>query len=198
MLGAISFDTLAFIALVIIASFFRWISKEAEKAKRKSEEGERSPARPAPVQPREDSDEQRVRRFLEALGQPTSSQPPRPIEKRMFTPKEKRVAVPRKRNIFSQLPPLTTAPPPLPVEPHVPSFASPPVVEPDVSRAAVALISAKEEIPLMSSVVFPETPLRASIYPEITALLSSKRGLRDAIVLREIFGPPRSLQTIEF
>ena len=198
MLGAISFDTLAFIALVIIASFFRWISKEAEKAKRKSEQGERSPARPAPVQAREDTDEQRVRRFLEALGQPTSSKPPRPIEKRTFAPKEKRVAVPRKRTIFSPLPPLTTAPPPLPVEPHVPSFASPPVVEPDVSRAAVALISAKEGIPLMSSVAFPETPRRASIYPEITALLSSERGLRDAIVLREIFGPPRSLQPIEF
>ncbi len=197
MLGSISFDTLAFIALVIIASFFRWISKEAEKAKRKSEEGERSPSGPAPVQPREDTDEQRVRRFLEALGQPTSSKPPRPIEKRTFVPKEKRVAVPRKRNIFSPLPPLTTVPPPLPVEPHVPSLAAPPVVEPDVSRAGVARIPAKEEIPLMTSVAFPETR-RASIYPEITALLSSKRGLRDAVVLREIFGPPRSLQTIEF
>jgi hypothetical protein len=29
-------------------------------------------------------------------------------------------------------------------------------------------------------------------------LLGSTSGLRDAIILREIFGPPRSLQTIEF
>jgi hypothetical protein len=35
------------------------------------------------------------------------------------------------------------------------------------------------------------------IYPEVTTLLSSERGLRDAIILREIFGPPRSMQTLE-
>jgi hypothetical protein len=32
---------------------------------------------------------------------------------------------------------------------------------------------------------------------EITALLSSAAGLRNAIILREIFGPPRSLQPLD-
>jgi hypothetical protein len=195
MLGAISFDILAFIALIIIASFFRWISKEAEKAKRKSEQGERSPAGPAPVRAREETDEQRVRRFLEALGQPTSSKPPPPIEKRTSMPKEKRVAVPGKRTIFSPLPPLTTVPPPLPVEAEGPRPA-PVVVEPAVSRAGLPMISAKGEI--LPLTTFPETARRAAVYSEVLTLLSSTRGLRDAIILREIFGPPRSLQTLEF
>ena len=195
MLGAFSFDTLAFIALIIIAGFFRWISKEGEKAKRKSEQGERSPARPAPMRAREETDEQRVRRFLEALGQPTSSKPPPPIEKRTSVPKEKRVAVPGKRTIFSPLPPLTTVPPPLPVQAEGPS-PIPVVVEPAVSRAGLPMISAKEEtLPLTT---FPETAPRGAAYTEVVTLLSSTRGLRDAVILREIFGPPRSLQTIEF
>ena len=36
------------------------------------------------------------------------------------------------------------------------------------------------------------------MHAEVISLLSSGRGLRDAIILREIFGPPRSLQSVEF
>jgi hypothetical protein len=195
MLGAISFDTLAFIALVIVAGFFRWISKEAEKAKRKSAQGERSPSRPAPVQAGDETDEQRVRRFLEALGQPTSSKPPPPIEKRTSVPKEKRAVVPAKRTIFSPLPPLTTVPPPLPVEAERPSPV-PVVVEPAVSRTGLPMISTKgETLPLTT---FPETAPRGAAYKEVVTLLSSTHGLRDVVILREIFGPPRGLQAIEF
>jgi hypothetical protein len=32
---------------------------------------------------------------------------------------------------------------------------------------------------------------------DIATLLASKSGLRDAIILREIFGPPRSLQLLD-
>lgn len=34
--------------------------------------------------------------------------------------------------------------------------------------------------------------------PTLAARLRSADGLRDAIVLREIFGPPRSMQPLEF
>ena len=193
MLGAISFDILAFLALALIASFFRWISKEAEKTKRNSEQ---SGPQPPNVAPREETDEDRVRRFLEALGQPTSSKPPPPIEQRPRTSREKRAPIPRSRRIFSPLPPLTTVPPPLPVEMEPQSPLPPPVAEPAVSLVGVPMVSTKAE-PLPST-AFPDTVHRANIYPDVVTLLSSGRGLREAVILREILGPPRSLQMIEF
>ncbi len=196
MLSAISFDVLAFIALVLIASFFRWISKEAEKAKRKTEQSGPQPPRPTRVPPREETDEDRVRRFLEALGQPTSSKPPAPIEQRPRAPGEKRAITPTARKIFSPLPPLTTVPPPLPVEIEAESSIPLPVAEPAVSRVGVPIVSTKAE--QLPSTAFPETIHRANIYPDVTTLLSSGRGLREAVILREILGPPRSLQTLEF
>ena len=194
MLAAISFDTLAFIALVVIAAFFRWISKEAEKAKRQSEQDRDSPAEPTRIQPREGTEEERIRRFLEALGQPTSSKPPPPIEKRTFAPKQKRVVIPGDRTILFPIPPLTTVPPPLPVEVQMPG-PPPPIVESEAPKQP--LLATLPKTPDLSLVTFPETQHRAVIYPEVTTLLSSERGLRDAIILREIFGPPRSLQTLE-
>jgi hypothetical protein len=195
MLGAISFDTLAFIALVLVASFFRWISKEGDKAKRKSEQGGGAPVKTTRLPSRGETDEERVRRFLEALGQPTSSKPPARIERRLSVPSEKRVVPQRGRTVLPPLPPLTTVPPPLPTETETPSPALP-VSEPAVSRAAVPMISAKQEI--LPSVVFPETSPRPAVYQGVVTLLSSTGGLRDAVILREIFGPPRSLQEIEF
>ena len=195
MLAAISFDTLAFIALVVIASFFRWISKEAEKAKRKSEQSGGAPAKPARVPRQEETDEERVRRFLEALGQPTSAKPPTRIERQPTATDEKRVVNPRGRNIFSPLPPLTTVPPPVPVNIEEPS-PGPAMVERVVSLASAPKISAKKEI--LPPIVFPETSEGTTVYQGVVALLSSTRGLRDSVILREIFGPPRSLQTSEF
>ncbi len=192
----ISFDTLAFIALILVAVFFRWIAKQAENAKRSDGDDARKEA--IPRHSAEETDEERVRRFLEALGQPTSRPPPR-IERRAIKPPEKRVVIPRGRTISSPLPPLTTTPPPLPVEVEeaIPA-ALPPAVTPEVSRVGVPLVSARAKFPEPSSTLFPETTVRAPTFPEIRTLLSSERGLRDAIILREIFGPPRSLQSLEF
>lgn len=195
MLAAISFDTLVFIALVLVAGFFRWIAKQAEKAKQDA--GQDAPARPNSVPPREGTDEERVRRFLEALGQPTSRPSPR-IERPAKTPREKRAAIPHGRTIFSPLPRLTTVPPPLPVEAQEPTPLVLPAAAPEVARAGVTMVSPKEKFPEPSAIAFPDTARPAPAYPEITALLSSERGLRDAIIVREILGPPRSLQTLEF
>lgn len=198
MLAAIPFDTLAFIALILIASFFRWISKEAEKTKRKSEQSAPQAPKPTRVLQHEETDEERVRRFLEALGQPTSSKPPAPIERRPRTVFPKPTDTQRARKIFSPLPPLTTVPPPLPAEAEIIQESIPlPLATPPVSHVGVVMeVPAKAE-PLLPT-VFPETSRRVTSYPNVTALLSSEHGLRDAIILREIFGPPRSLQTLEF
>jgi hypothetical protein len=193
MLAAIPIDTLVFIALVLVASFFRWISKQAENAKRNAGNGAGAERIHPPA--REETDEERVRRFLEALGQPTSRPPPR-IEKRPVVSKEKRVVVrPRGRTVFSPLPPLTTVPPPLPSETQP---APPTLPPPAVARAGVPMVSPIEKLPEYPSLLFPETTQRAPIFSELRTLLSSEHGRRDAMILREIFGPPRSLQTFEF
>jgi hypothetical protein len=37
----------------------------------------------------------------------------------------------------------------------------------------------------------------AELKTDVATLLASSTGLRDAIILREIFGPPRSLQALD-
>ena len=40
-------------------------------------------------------------------------------------------------------------------------------------------------------------PKSADLKTDVAVLLALKSGLRDAIILREIFGPPRSLQALD-
>jgi hypothetical protein len=212
-LGAIPLPNLVFLALIAIVGLLRWISQQAEQAKRKSQQQQGKPqqrqsAPPPLVQKPQDSEEQRVRRFLEALGQPTSSRPPPKIPPRPIA--SKRAAVGRARPFGSSLPPLTTSPPEMPSPPPLPILVSDdsPPFTPEPAPTPISPAWATD-VPLaqlatdkITSTVsdpglFPRTTTKPGIYPEITKLLKSQRGLRDAIILREVFGPPRSLQAME-
>src|SRR6266446_3837744 len=80
---AVSLDNLLFFLLIAVAALFQLLSKAVSKAG-KSDSNETSrlpePQTPRPIQraPRE-SDADRIRKFLEALGQPPSSTPPPPV-----------------------------------------------------------------------------------------------------------------------
>src|SRR3981081_3609121 len=84
-------DTPVFFLLVLVAMLFRWLTSAANKAAKKSnEETRRSTSAPrtnAPVPgPHEDTDEDRIRKFLEALGQPPGSRPPPVVQPRTDVP----------------------------------------------------------------------------------------------------------------
>ena len=87
---AFSLDNLLFFLLIAVAALFQLLSKTISKAK-KSDSNETSsspgPQTPRPIQraPRE-SDADRIRKFLEALGQPPSSTPPSPVLPRTDIP----------------------------------------------------------------------------------------------------------------
>jgi len=215
---AVSLDNLLFILLIAVAALFQLLSKTISKAG-KSDSNETSslpkPQTPRPIQraPRE-SDADRIRKFLEALGQPPSSTPPPPVAPRTDVPPRRLAPVqpppvipgmwrlPRERREKPDVSQRETpapeqpgrlqqiVPPPVP-PPAAPAFEvheavpvelqQPPIVKPTVEAYAATQTVAK----------------RADFTMNIATLLVSKSGLREAILLREILGPPRGLQAFD-
>ena len=74
-------DPLIFLILLLVSGIFRLLSGKAKSQKRETDS---TPERPEPTFERSggDTDQERIRRFLEALGQPTSAAPPPPVKPR--------------------------------------------------------------------------------------------------------------------
>jgi hypothetical protein len=197
-------ENLLFILLIAMAALLRLLASKAGEAKKmpqKPEQGSTSTFQPrepisrAPVQ----TDEQRIREFLEALGQPTTSRPPPPVLPRTNIPPRPLAPVQPPHGPFSfprgSLTPEErdkrhvilhkTSPPPSPVF----EIQERPVqVEPpgDVkSPPATYAIDTR-----------PKTEV-ARTEKDIATFLRSSAGMRKAIILREIFGPPRGLQPVD-
>jgi hypothetical protein len=206
MLAAAHLDNLLFLLFVAIAIFFQILTRAATKAGRRPGDTKRrstSPPqtqRPAPRGP-DETDEERIRKFLEALGQPTTSKPPPPVAPRTDIPPRPVapvrppiapfVELPRKIRLPGQIPPTREARTFRPRVAEAPVFEvrqgpSPLEPPPIIKTAAEAYATATQ--PIAQSV-------EAKI--DVATLLRSTSGLRDAIILREIFGPPRSLQPLD-
>jgi hypothetical protein len=198
-------DNLFFILLIAGAAILRWLAQQ-------SKSGNKNTDRETPsVFPEEnETEEERVRRFFDALGQPPSSKspprivprsdiPPRPVAPvqpppigRPLFPARRSTAAPREIKLPGQI----TAPPyekrvftprvvPTPAfeirEPAAAPVELPPLIKTPAEAYAVATQA-------------PEKVLEART--DYAALLRSTYDLRDIIVLREIFGPPRGLQDL--
>src|SRR5207237_6320579 len=120
---------------IAIGMLRRHVSQNAQTRK----DASKPPHTPTQAIPRSDpqTEEERVRRFLEALGQPPGAKPP-PTAARRSSPRETVSHVPPP--FRSPLAPLTTAPPPLPAEMEF-SAKPPPIpqrIEPRKFTPAIA------------------------------------------------------------
>src|SRR5262245_8274700 len=84
---AANFDNFLFLLLVVVAVLFQFLAKMAGKKSKDQKTPTSTPRTPAPIQsaPRE-SNEDRIRKLLEALGQPPTSTPPPPVVPRSNIP----------------------------------------------------------------------------------------------------------------
>jgi hypothetical protein len=214
-----SLDNLLFILLIVIAALFQLLSKAVTKAgKKQSDKTSTPPIPPRPPQvPRApaESDADRIRKFLEALGQPPSSTPPPPIAPRTDIPPRRLApvqpppAMPRTWRLLReqrQKPEITQKESPSPEQPSrvekivlppVPAVAAPAfevhesVVPLDVLQQPVVKTSVEGYAAATRPIIN-----RPDLKTDIASLLASKFGLREAILLREILGPPRGLQAL--
>jgi hypothetical protein len=198
-MAATHFDSWIFLLLVGIAMLFRWLTSLANKANTGSDDADESVTPPPVPRAPAQTDEERIRKFLEALGQPPGTKPPSPITQRptyqkpLVVPRvpPKPPALPRRIRLPGQI----TQPPyeEKIFDPRAPETSfdvqeatatAPPVPPPPVSAPAEAYASATR-------------PKAGPAQNSLAALLRSPSGLRNAIVLREVFGPPRSLQPMD-
>jgi hypothetical protein len=213
-----SIENLLFILLIVMAGLFRLLASKASEAKKRQEDSDRrSATSPSPAEPIEraplESDAERIRRFLKALGQPTGSRPPPPVVPRTDVPPRPLAPVqppitpfapvwkvsreePRKREVIvRETPPSEDARPAEEIIP--PKLTGPPTFE--VHEESLPL----EPPPIVKTPTEAYAPATRPVAKgeesktDIAILLASTSGLRSAIILREIFGPPRSLQPLD-
>jgi hypothetical protein len=198
-------DNLLFLLLIAVAVLFQFLAKAAGKTGKDQTKRPSTPRTPAPI-PRApaESDEDRIRKLLEALGQPPTSRPPPLVVPRTDIPPRPIAPVQPPKSPLSQLrreksrkpeiipkeisTPQTVrglgkiVPPAFEVHEGPLPITPPPIMKaPAASYAEVTATIAKAEQPRRN----------------IATLLASTSGLRDAMILREILGPPRGLRMLD-
>ena len=172
------------LAIAGIIALINWLAKKKEAAG--------APPTPQPRAPQTDADaeSERMRKFMEALGLP-SDQAPKPIQR----PPARRAKaapppLPRARPVS-----LDEAPAPrLPVEQlHIAELHTPEVPEFHTTSSEISAIPTERAAqPVVDPYAASQGPVPID---ELRRLLRSKSEIRSAILLREILGPPRGLQS---
>jgi len=198
-------------AIVGISRLIVRISEESKKRSQRPPQLPRAPSRPEYTQPvqrtQPKTDADRIREFLEALGQPTGTAPPpkvqprtqipprpvapvqppasmRPFGKPEFRTWKEKV----KEIVVTKLPPAKRIVPP----PAVPAEANEPGAWIAEEEAEVGVAQKKEVVSRVSAPL-TQAPSAETLWKQI---LRSPDSLRTAVILREIFGPPRGLQQL--
>lgn len=158
----------------------------------------------------DDSEAERTRKFFEALGLPPGSIPPvrTPRPAQPLTLPARPIMPPQPAVIRKKQRPRTVGPRsmPVPARPAAQIRATPTILRPESAAREAALPLASEaaaavaasgraiwQTPSAGTTVVPST---ASARDELFSLLRSPAQVRNALVLREILGPPRGLQSV--
>jgi hypothetical protein len=183
MIAASIFDHPGYILLIVFVALVRWLASKAKNTQTPPSPPAPPPSRPISRGGETQTEEERVRRFLEALGQPPGTTPPVVPRRRAVQPK-----------IFPQLPPLTSVPPPLPAAPPPPLPIERASWQPAVASASVFEV---HDVAQQNRTERAEVRRAVASRLDSRTKLGTRQDLRNAIILREIFGPPRSLQSID-
>ena len=207
-------QNIIFIIIAAIIGISRLIAKISEESK-KQKRPPQPPGAPGPrpeytqslprTQPKSDAD--RIREFLEALGQPAGTAPPPKVQPRTQVPKRPLAPVqppisprpfprPGFRTWKEQMKEIVVLqqpakPAPVVVPPAVPSEANEPGAW--IAQEQAQTTPAKRKIALPVPTDQPAAPATTAqtLWKQI---LRSPDSVRTAVILREIFGPPRGLQ----
>jgi len=211
-------QNIIFIIIAAIIGISRLVSRISEESKKQSQRRGQPPQGPPPQpgipQPiqrtRPKTDEERVREFLEALGQPAGAAPPPkaqprtqipprplapvqpPASMRPFAKPEFRTWKEQAKEIVVLQQPTKIAPPEIkrvvvPAEANEPGMWIAP--EQAQTGAATKIAIARTD---------DQPSVRASADTIWKQALRSPNAARTAIILREIFGPPRGVQSSNF
>src|SRR4029077_4328948 len=191
-------EQLVIILLIALISIINWIIQKSKEAREKRKLEKRADATGEPVAKQEPGPdatgtETAMRRLREALGLPEEAPPPvipkraeskrveaERIEPKRMEPKRGERPVPMPAPSPDRL-----VPPPLPQPERRPILVhAPPVPRWQEHRRFDSLHK-------IAKPSLPEVPKQA---PRIRELLQSQGGLRAAVVLSEILGPPKSLR----
>jgi hypothetical protein len=145
---------------------------------------EDQPPSPRQAQP-EETEEERVRKFMKALGVPPTQTPPRRVPPPAVQ-KTRDVPVPRRAPAKpAYVPKIVPLPQPV-------KAAVAPATEPMSAQMAAVeeAYKAGTEFKAVAAVPLPEIKGM-----DVRALLKSPDSIRTAVILRELLGPPRSLQS---
>jgi hypothetical protein len=204
---AAHFDNLLFVLLVAVAVLFQLLTKAAGKTTKDQTKRTSTPRTPPPI-PRAptESDEERIRKLLEALGQPPTSKPPPPVVPRTDIPPRPLAPVQPPVSPFSQLrrerlhkrevipkeiPPSRTVSAAAEIAP--PKMTGSPAFEVHKGPLPIAPPPTGKIVGEATQTITRTEKARI----DIATLLASTSGLRGAMILREILGPPRGLQALE-
>ncbi len=184
-------EQLVILLLIALISIINWIIQKSKESREKRKLEKRADATGEPVakhEPAPDATgtETAMRRLREALGLPEDAPPPA-IPKRAESERVESKRIEPKRierpAVAPQPSPDRLVPPPLPKPERRPAVVHVPSVRWDHRRF--------EHLHKMAKPSQPEAPTQP---PRIRELLQSQGGLRDAVVLSEILGPPKSLR----
>jgi hypothetical protein len=210
MLAAI--DNLIFLVLVAFAGLFKWLASRRQNPPDTNDPPEiQRPESRRSVRESTGSDEEQIRKFLEALGQPRGSNVPPPVSPRTNVPPRPVAPVSPPKSAIP-IPPIRERPKPQQPRPAS-TVSTPPPVSMQPAKTwrpyEPAPVSTQQQAPTFevhesSQISAPTMPQQTGAPPGVSIdqltfaqLLQSPDGLRRAVILREIFGPPRSMQPLE-